>query len=76
MVFDSDAESLLQFNCKIVLLKLCKECFYDVFEEEIHQVIVKNHLFKSGERVAIGASGGKGNNLFFTVSGKEAALVH
>ncbi|XP_018434067.2 cytoplasmic tRNA 2-thiolation protein 1 [Raphanus sativus] len=41
------------------LQQICKECFYEVFEEEIHQVIVKNHLFKSGERVAIGASGGK-----------------
>lgn len=45
----------------VCVLKICKECFYEVFEEEIHQVIVKNHLFKSGERVAIGASGGKGN---------------
>lgn len=44
-----------------VCLKICRECFYEVFEEEIHQVIVKNHLFKSGERVAIGASGGKGH---------------
>ncbi|CAA7042544.1 unnamed protein product [Microthlaspi erraticum] len=41
------------------LQQICRECFYEVFEEEIHQVIVKNHLFKSGERVAIGASGGK-----------------
>uniref|UniRef100_A0A1J3CZ87 Cytoplasmic tRNA 2-thiolation protein 1 n=1 Tax=Noccaea caerulescens TaxID=107243 RepID=A0A1J3CZ87_NOCCA len=41
------------------LQQICKECFYEVFEEEIHQVTVKNHLFKSGERVAIGASGGK-----------------
>ncbi|KAF2566594.1 hypothetical protein F2Q68_00023909 [Brassica cretica] len=41
------------------LQQICKECFYEVFEEEIHQVIVKNGLFKSGERVAIGASGGK-----------------
>ncbi|XP_065619819.1 cytoplasmic tRNA 2-thiolation protein 1 isoform X1 [Quercus suber] len=36
-----------------------RECFYEVFEEEIHQVIVENQLFKPGERVAIGASGGK-----------------
>ncbi|KAG2254444.1 hypothetical protein Bca52824_084580 [Brassica carinata] len=41
------------------LQQICRECFYEVFEEEIHQVIVKNRLFKSGERVAIGASGGK-----------------
>ncbi|KAF8406676.1 hypothetical protein HHK36_008767 [Tetracentron sinense] len=41
------------------LQQICKECFYAVFEEEIHQVIVDNHLFKPGERIAIGASGGK-----------------
>ncbi|KAF2321171.1 hypothetical protein GH714_034905 [Hevea brasiliensis] len=41
------------------LEQICRECFYKVFEEEIHQVIVENQLFKPGERVAIGASGGK-----------------
>ncbi len=41
-------------------MKICRECFYEVFEEEIHQVIVGNQLFKPGERIAIGASGGKG----------------
>ncbi|KAJ4702224.1 Cytoplasmic tRNA 2-thiolation protein 1 [Melia azedarach] len=40
-------------------MKICRECFYEVFEEEIHQVIVENQLFKPGERIAIGASGGK-----------------
>lgn len=34
-----------------------------MFEEEIHQVIVENQLFKPGDRVAIGASGGKGDLL-------------
>ncbi|XP_059636377.1 cytoplasmic tRNA 2-thiolation protein 1 isoform X2 [Cornus florida] len=41
------------------LEQICRECFYAVFEEEIHRVIVDNQLFKPGERVAIGASGGK-----------------
>ncbi|KAF2287509.1 hypothetical protein GH714_001037 [Hevea brasiliensis] len=41
------------------LEQICRECFYMVFEEEIHRVIVENQLFKPGERVAIGASGGK-----------------
>ncbi|CAL5332062.1 unnamed protein product [Camellia sinensis] len=36
-----------------------QECFYTVFEDEIHSVIVENQLFKPGERIAIGASGGK-----------------
>ncbi len=38
---------------------LCKECFYWAFETEIHFTIVKAKLFKRGDYVAIGASGGK-----------------
>ncbi|XP_030521283.1 cytoplasmic tRNA 2-thiolation protein 1 [Rhodamnia argentea] len=41
------------------LEQICRECFFAVFEEEIHQVIVENQLFNPGERIAIGASGGK-----------------
>lgn len=41
------------------LQKICKLCFYDVFETEIHNTIVSNKLFYPGEKVAIGASGGK-----------------
>lgn len=41
------------------LEQICRECFYTVFEEEVHRVIVDNQLFRPGERVAIGASGGK-----------------
>lgn len=39
--------------------KLCRNCFYTVFEEEIHHTITQSNLFKKGDRVAIGASGGK-----------------
>lgn len=39
--------------------KLCKQCFFHVFETEIHNTITSNSLFHRGERVAIGASGGK-----------------
>ncbi|KAG0265834.1 cytosolic thiouridylase subunit Ctu1 [Mortierella polycephala] len=39
--------------------QLCKECFFHVFETEIHNTIVDNKLFKRGDRIAIGASGGK-----------------
>lgn len=42
--------------------KLCRECFYQIFEEEVHESIVANSLFKRGDRVAIGASGGKGDS--------------
>lgn len=38
---------------------MCKECFFFAFESEIHNTIIKGKLFKSGDKVAIGASGGK-----------------
>jgi cytoplasmic tRNA 2-thiolation protein 1 len=38
---------------------LCKECFFYVFEQEVHNTIVNAELFKAGEVVAVGASGGK-----------------
>ncbi|KWU43958.1 hypothetical protein RHOSPDRAFT_18780 [Rhodotorula sp. JG-1b] len=52
------------------LQPVCKDCFFLVFETEIHHTIMgygqaeqlpekAKHLFKRGERVAIGASGGK-----------------
>ncbi|KAI7866975.1 cytoplasmic tRNA 2-thiolation protein 1 [Spinellus fusiger] len=39
--------------------QICQPCFYYVFETEIHHTITKASLFRRGERVAIGASGGK-----------------
>lgn len=39
--------------------QICKECFFYVFETEVHHTIVSNNLFKRGDKVAIGASGGK-----------------
>ncbi|KAI5122144.1 hypothetical protein M0805_000791 [Coniferiporia weirii] len=39
--------------------QICKECFFYVFETEVHNTITEAHLFKPGDRVAIGASGGK-----------------
>lgn len=40
-------------------MQLCKECFYQCLEDEVHHTIISNNLFKPGERVAIAASGGK-----------------
>lgn len=40
-------------------MPVCTDCFYTVFEEEIHHTIVTNNIFTKGERIAIGASGGK-----------------
>lgn len=47
--------------------KLCKACFISIFETEIHNTIIANSLFCSGERVAIGASGGKDSTVLASV---------
>ncbi|KAG9294693.1 hypothetical protein G9A89_008172 [Geosiphon pyriformis] len=39
--------------------QLCRNCFFYVFETEIHRTITDSKLFKKGEKVAIAASGGK-----------------
>ncbi|KAL6122702.1 tRNA 2-thiocytidine biosynthesis protein TtcA [Nucleospora cyclopteri] len=39
--------------------KVCKECFFTLFENEIHQLIVDTEMFKPGQHVGIGLSGGK-----------------
>lgn len=49
------------------LQRLCKECFFTVFETEIHNTIVTAQLFQPGERVAIGASGGKDSTVLASV---------
>ena len=38
---------------------VCKDCFYLQFETEVHNTITSQSLFRRGDRVAIGASGGK-----------------
>lgn len=49
------------------LQKLCKECFFLVFETEIHNTITSAQLFERGERVAIGASGGKDSTVLASI---------
>jgi cytoplasmic tRNA 2-thiolation protein 1 len=57
-------------NAKAILRRpktgqqICKECFFKVFETEVHNTITESRLFKSGDRVAIGASGGKGGCVY------------
>ncbi|KAI9449637.1 hypothetical protein BJY52DRAFT_1306732 [Lactarius psammicola] len=52
-------------NAKAILRRpktgqqICKECFFRVFETEVHNTITEARLFKPGDSVAIGASGGK-----------------
>ena len=38
---------------------LCKACFFFTFETEVDRTIRVNKLFQRGDKVAIGASGGK-----------------
>lgn len=45
---------------------ICKDCFFQVFENEVHQTITDSAIFKPGQKVAIGASGGKGKLFVFS----------
>ncbi|KAI5292249.1 nucleotidyltransferase, partial [Ascosphaera atra] len=47
--------------------KLCRSCFLEIFETEVHETIVATSLFYPGERVAIGASGGKDSTVLASV---------
>ncbi|KAL5927989.1 cytosolic thiouridylase subunit Ctu1 [Pyricularia oryzae] len=47
--------------------KLCKKCFIQIFEDEVHHTITSSNLFTPGERVAIGASGGKDSTVLASV---------
>lgn len=49
------------------LQKLCKECFFLVFETEIHNTITDAELFAPGDKIAIGASGGKDSTVLASV---------
>lgn len=43
--------------------QICKDCFFYVFETEVHNTITEAQLFNPRDRVAIGASGGKGETV-------------
>jgi len=47
--------------------KLCKGCFIQIFEDEVHHTIKSSQLFFRGEKVAIGASGGKDSTVLASV---------
>ncbi len=47
--------------------KLCKKCFLVIFEDEVHHTITSSKLFRHGEKVAIGASGGKDSTVLASV---------
>jgi cytoplasmic tRNA 2-thiolation protein 1 len=63
-------------NCKVARAliirpknhqKLCKDCFITVFEAEIHHTITTTSLFSPGDKIAIGASGGKDSTVLASV---------
>ena len=41
--------------------------FYNIFETEIHNTIISNNLFYRGEKIAIGASGGKDSTVLASI---------
>ncbi|KAL7272693.1 cytosolic thiouridylase subunit Ctu1 [Rhizina undulata] len=47
--------------------RLCKPCFLHTFESEVHETIIASRLFHRGERVAVGASGGKDSTVLAAV---------
>eukprot|EP00474_Spongospora_subterranea_P010261 CRZ10719.1 hypothetical protein [Spongospora subterranea] len=46
---------------------VCAPCFFLLFEGEIHETITQNNLFQRGDRIAIGASGGKDSTVLIHV---------
>ncbi|KAK5086135.1 cytosolic thiouridylase subunit Ctu1 [Lithohypha guttulata] len=49
------------------LQKICKPCFLAIFEQEVHETITSSQLFRAGERIAIGASGGKDSTVLASI---------
>lgn len=47
--------------------RICASCFIATFERETAETITSNNLFQPGERVAIGASGGKDSTVLASV---------
>ncbi|KAM0271098.1 hypothetical protein ACHAQH_009220 [Verticillium albo-atrum] len=47
--------------------KICKACFISIFEDEVHHTIISSKLFSRGDKVAIGASGGKDSTVLASV---------
>ncbi|KAK5113322.1 hypothetical protein LTR85_010939 [Meristemomyces frigidus] len=47
--------------------RICAGCFISTFEREVAETIISSNLFQPGERVAIGASGGKDSTVLASV---------
>lgn len=51
-------------------MKVCKDCFFELFETEIHDLIVSTKMFDKSSRVGIGISGGKDSTVLAYVLSK------
>lgn len=47
--------------------RICAPCFIAIFEEEVAETVTSTNLFQPGEKVAIGASGGKDSTVLASV---------
>lgn len=47
--------------------RICAPCFIAIFEQEVTETVTAANLFKPGEKVAIGASGGKDSTVLASV---------
>lgn len=47
--------------------RICAPCFIQIFETEVAETVTSSNLFVPGERVAIGASGGKDSTVLASV---------
>lgn len=50
--------------------KVCKECFFTLFEGEMHDLITETGMFPRGSRVGLGISGGKDSTVLAYVLDK------
>lgn len=50
--------------------KVCKECFYELFETEIHELVAETSMFPRGTKVGVGISGGKDSTVLAYVLDK------
>jgi cytoplasmic tRNA 2-thiolation protein 1 len=51
-------------------MKVCKECFFELFEDEIHSLIVNTNMFERNSRIGVGISGGKDSTVLAYILNK------
>lgn len=51
-------------------MRVCKECFFELFEGEIHNLIASTEMFANCRRVGVGISGGKDSTVLAYVLDK------